>query len=325
MAKLKMGFQIGFLGFLAAFVVLVTSLFVLQHQTNMFARAGDGQLELKAEVVANDLVVSWTEVPGTARYVVYRDSRPYFRLTPDKIVARVSGNSYTEAIPAEIGADDSRLSYYAVLPDKIKNASFVKPRYAGLVVWNLTYANPNIRYQVNLSMPLERSETKLKDVVGLRLYGTEGPETADAVMEYEQGQFMSAWLCDGEVCKSWGEDYYQKWLNNDYSPSDMTLPLNKALQLNRKSGQQNIKRLALAGLLPVVGGEWSIPNTTGSYFVTIPLWRTDVTKASMVIKRFPWVTEVSRWGRTSQTYAVYRPGGTDYPVKPGEAVFVKVN
>jgi len=324
MAKSKRGFQLGFLGFLAAFVVLVTSLFILQHQTNMFARAGDGQLELSAEVVDDNFVLSWVAIPGTTRYVIYRDSRPYFRLTSDKIIAKVTGNTYTETIPAEIGTDDLRLSYYAVLPDKVKNISLVKPRYAGMVVWNLTYSNPNIRYQVNLSMPLEQKETNLKDVVGLRLYGTENPETADAVLEFEQGQFRSAWLCDGDVCKSWGEDYYQRWLSNDYSPSDMTLPVNKALQLNRRSGQQNIKRLALAGLLPIVPGGWTVPSLTGSYFVTIPVWRTEVTKASMIVKLFPQISEVSRWNRATQTYQTYKVGGVDYTVRPGEAIFVKV-
>jgi hypothetical protein len=328
MAKFKRGVQFGFLGFVAAFVVLVLSLFILQHETGWFAKARDGQLELKAEVVLGKLVLSWVMVPGVDRYLVYRDNQPYFRLLPGKIVARVNGSEYTEVIPEGIGGDDLRLTYYAVVPDSGRNLLTVKPRYAGMVVWNLTYTNPNTRYQVSFSMPLERGETSLKSVLGLRLYGSDGPETADAVQEYEQGQFKSAWLCDGEVCKSWGGDYYQKWLNNDYSSSDMTLPLNKAAQLIRRSGQQNIKILALAGLLPLVPGTWEVPNTSGNYFVTVPVWRTDITKASLVIKQFPWVTEVSKWSRVNQAYITYRPNtvttGTDYLLKPGEAIFVKV-
>jgi hypothetical protein len=61
------------------------------------------------------------------------------------------------------------------------------------------------------------------DAANLPATGTESPETADRVLYWHEATqtYQSAWFCGGLICESWGQPYYNHWLTNDYSATDI--------------------------------------------------------------------------------------------------------
>lgn len=57
------------------------------------------------------------------------------------------------------------------------------------------------------------------------LIGSDNPLTAERILYWDVSsqEYVSSWYCGGLVCESWGDEWANKWLKNDYSLSDLVL------------------------------------------------------------------------------------------------------
>jgi hypothetical protein len=79
---------------------------------------------------------------------------------------------------------------------------------------------------------------KTLDETNIPANGTEDPLTADRiwVWDAETQAYQSAWYCGGPICESWGPEYYQHWLANDYTPTNIVLEAGHGFWYQNKGG-----------------------------------------------------------------------------------------
>ena len=67
--------------------------------------------------------------------------------------------------------------------------------------------------------------SKLLNEANIPATGTNDPQTADRILYWDATtqSYKSAWYCGGSICEGWGEPYFNHWLANDYSQTDIEL------------------------------------------------------------------------------------------------------